>query len=262
MMDVEHCETLRARIEAEYREMPGLSLTVAQASRLWALDKERCSEVLANLIDAGFLRCSADGRYRRHTGGDVCHWRRRTDATDSEQATLPLREINGRSDTRGDWARSHRSDRSGSSTFAADPCEAFAAIVGAAARADGSMLPTETDRLEHTFNSLPVFRGRSEEQRLAMIERVVDRPPNGDGLLLREAAEALPADLRGTAFAVGLDVVLADGRLRPSELQFIERLRQLLRVRRSVARRMLAVLGTKNLVWLKAARSVTDGGNG
>ena len=226
MMNSEQCETLRARIEAEYREMPGLSLTVAQASRLWSLDNERCAELLASLIDGGFLRCSTDGRYRHDTGGDVCHWRSRTLNANADAESA--RRENGRGpDTVQGWTRPDRSDRSARSTFAADPCEAFAAIIGAAARADGSVLPTETDRLEHTFNSLPMFRGRSEEERSAMMKRVVDRPLNGDGHLLSEAAKALPADLRGTAFAVGLDVLPADGRLRASELQFVEYLRQL-----------------------------------
>lgn len=85
-----------------------------------------------------------------------------------------------------------------------------------------------------------------------MIERAVHRPCEADGALVQEATAALPADLRGTAFAVGIDVLLADGRLRASELQFAEELRRLLRVRRSVARKVLGVLGTKNLVWTDA----------
>ena len=89
-----------------------------------------------------------------------------------------------------------------------------------------------------------------------MIERVVYRPSDSDGSLVREATAALPADLRGTAFAVGIDVLLADGRLRDSELQFAEELRRLLRVRRSVARKVLGVLGTKNLVWTDAQPGV------
>ena len=60
----------------------------------------------------------------------------------------------------------------------------------------------------------------------------------------------------GTAFAIGIDVLLADGRLRASELQFVVELRRLLRVRRSVARKMLGVLGTKNLVWTDMASGV------
>ena len=70
-------DTLRARVEAEYLEMPGLSLTTAQARRLWALDSDCCDQLLSDLTDAGFLRCGADGKYCRDTGGDRCLWRRR-----------------------------------------------------------------------------------------------------------------------------------------------------------------------------------------
>ena len=43
------------RIRSEFREMPGLALTLAQAGRLWSLDASTCSEVLSCLVDAGFL---------------------------------------------------------------------------------------------------------------------------------------------------------------------------------------------------------------
>jgi hypothetical protein len=45
--------------------MPGLTLTVAQARRLWSLDPSTCSEVLSELVDAGFLCQKADGAYGR-----------------------------------------------------------------------------------------------------------------------------------------------------------------------------------------------------
>jgi hypothetical protein len=35
-------ESLVARIRGEYREMPGLRLTFAQACRLWQLDAPTC----------------------------------------------------------------------------------------------------------------------------------------------------------------------------------------------------------------------------
>jgi hypothetical protein len=45
-------------ITAEYREMPGLSVTVEQAARLWQADRRLCLEVLEELTTAGFLyRC-------------------------------------------------------------------------------------------------------------------------------------------------------------------------------------------------------------
>jgi hypothetical protein len=53
------------RIRGEFREMPGLVLTAAQACRLWRLDGPTCHATLAQLVDAGFLRRKADGTYGR-----------------------------------------------------------------------------------------------------------------------------------------------------------------------------------------------------
>src|SRR5205809_8044096 len=53
------------RIRGEFREMPGLTLTVAQARRLWSLDPSTCSEVLTELVDTGFLCQKPDGAYGR-----------------------------------------------------------------------------------------------------------------------------------------------------------------------------------------------------
>ena len=44
-----------ARVKAEFLEMPGLTLTVAQASRLWSFDAGLCVAVLSNLEEARFL---------------------------------------------------------------------------------------------------------------------------------------------------------------------------------------------------------------
>lgn len=45
--------------------MPGLRLTAAQAQRLWGLDHQMCSSLLAALVDANFLRQTRDGAYIR-----------------------------------------------------------------------------------------------------------------------------------------------------------------------------------------------------
>ena len=42
-------------IRAEYREIPGLSVTLPQAARLWNADQRQCREALEALIDEGFL---------------------------------------------------------------------------------------------------------------------------------------------------------------------------------------------------------------
>ena len=46
-----------------YHEMPGLQLTLAQASRLFALDKETCCLALERLVSSGQLRRREDGQY-------------------------------------------------------------------------------------------------------------------------------------------------------------------------------------------------------
>ena len=53
------------RVREEYLEMPGLSLTLMQGCRLWAVDRDRCRMVLDILIDRGFLTRTSDGRFLR-----------------------------------------------------------------------------------------------------------------------------------------------------------------------------------------------------
>ena len=50
-------------IAAEYREMPGLRLTLAQASRLWHLDAATCEAVLMALVDAKVLHRTPHGHF-------------------------------------------------------------------------------------------------------------------------------------------------------------------------------------------------------
>ena len=58
-------EQLMRRVQAEYAEMPGLSMTLAQAQRLLALDRRICGTVFGVLVSRGVLRRTAQGRYLR-----------------------------------------------------------------------------------------------------------------------------------------------------------------------------------------------------
>ena len=53
------------RVQGEYRDMPGLKLTEAQAQRLLGIDCETCAVVLSTLIQRRFLRRTANGLYIR-----------------------------------------------------------------------------------------------------------------------------------------------------------------------------------------------------
>jgi hypothetical protein len=55
---------LLARVCGEYLEMPGLQLTLPQASRLWNLKQAVSEELLDSLVDASFLR-RAGAHYMR-----------------------------------------------------------------------------------------------------------------------------------------------------------------------------------------------------
>jgi hypothetical protein len=59
---------LLLRLRTEYREMPGLNLTEAQARRLWSLDGHTCRVVLTMLLEQRSLRRTASGTYVRATG--------------------------------------------------------------------------------------------------------------------------------------------------------------------------------------------------
>lgn len=58
-------QELLLRIEGEYREMPGLSLTMSQAQRLWGLDRGTCGYVLTTLIELGVLKQTRMGTFLR-----------------------------------------------------------------------------------------------------------------------------------------------------------------------------------------------------
>jgi hypothetical protein len=63
---VEH--DLCARVWAEFREMPGLSLTLPQAARLFSLDRARCARVLDALVVCGVLATDGIGFARADSG--------------------------------------------------------------------------------------------------------------------------------------------------------------------------------------------------
>jgi DNA-binding MarR family transcriptional regulator len=58
-------EAIVRRIAAEFHEMPGLILSVGQASRLLGLDKAACARILDALERDGLLRRRSGGSYGR-----------------------------------------------------------------------------------------------------------------------------------------------------------------------------------------------------
>ena len=62
---------LCARVWAEFREMPGLNLTLPQAARLFSLDRAHCARVLDALVLSGVLATDGVG-FARADSGRLC----------------------------------------------------------------------------------------------------------------------------------------------------------------------------------------------
>jgi hypothetical protein len=58
-------DTCLRRVRAEFWEMPGLALSVAQAQRLWSLERAVVEKLFAELVAHGELRQRNDQRFVR-----------------------------------------------------------------------------------------------------------------------------------------------------------------------------------------------------
>ena len=54
---------LQTRVRSEFEEIPGVSLTLAQAGRLFGLSTEVCEQVLSSLVTEGVIAMTSDRRY-------------------------------------------------------------------------------------------------------------------------------------------------------------------------------------------------------
>ena len=55
---------LSRRVVSDYEEMPGLSVTLSEAVRLWGASVEVSEQVLASLVATGYLRNALSGYVR------------------------------------------------------------------------------------------------------------------------------------------------------------------------------------------------------
>ena len=62
------------RMQDDFLEIPGLTLTLEEAERRFGLDAVTCDAVLATLAQAKVLTRSGDRAYRRHFPLLACKW--------------------------------------------------------------------------------------------------------------------------------------------------------------------------------------------
>jgi hypothetical protein len=59
---------LCVRVLAEFQEMPGLTLTLGQAVRLFSIDSARCERIFSVLVERGVLSTNGRAFARRDAG--------------------------------------------------------------------------------------------------------------------------------------------------------------------------------------------------
>ncbi|HKT81366.1 MAG TPA: TerB family tellurite resistance protein [Vicinamibacterales bacterium] len=127
------------------------------------------------------------------------------------------------------------------------PREALVCLLIASARSDGSVSPHEANQIEHVTVAMKLFRGSSYETRLGVFTAAADRiTALGIEPVVRAAAAAVPGGLGATTFALGVDLMLADGPLTANEQRFADELRGLLNVDQQTAAKIVDVLTIKN----------------
>jgi len=121
--------------------------------------------------------------------------------------------------------------------------EAFASIMLVAVAADGQITPEERDGYVNALINLSMFEGWDADMFNATTASLADMiQQHGMQKLVRIAAEALPEEMRLTAFARACDLVCADGIIEANEKKLINDLFPLLGIKPETAQTILKVI--------------------
>jgi tellurite resistance protein len=103
-----------------------------------------------------------------------------------------------------------------------DTPTAFAAVALAAVSWDGVLTMAGTRALRHALDYRPPFRERSDDEMIALMDRLLrslrDRGAKG---LMEDAAAVLDERQRHTAYAVATEIMRSDGPLQEPERQIL-----------------------------------------
>jgi tellurite resistance protein len=102
---------------------------------------------------------------------------------------------------------------------------------------DGNMSDGELRTIGHLVRTLPVFRGFDEHRLLAVSQECASILQERDGLdaVLGLISDAVPEELRETAYWLALEVALTDTQVMLEEVRIVERLRRTLGIDRLIA---------------------------
>ena len=125
--------------------------------------------------------------------------------------------------------------------------QAIIAVLIAAMDANEHVSREEAWRAHHIIWSMRRFRNRPGEKVDRLIDTVRTRMmERGKDIVLREAVRALPARIRPAAFAVAVDLMLADAKLEPAEKRFVKGLAVELKIQPGLADDLIRAMVIKN----------------
>jgi hypothetical protein len=103
--------------------------------------------------------------------------------------------------------------------------------------AETNLPPTEVAIIGDIVGHLPVFRNFDRGKLAGHLNACATLLLRDDGLnaTLEAIKQALPANLRETAYAIACDLVAADGEATQEELQLLELMRETLQIDRLIA---------------------------
>ncbi len=134
----------------------------------------------------------------------------------------------------------------GNSKF--NPQEAYAGILVGATFCDGHFADDEVRGLVQSLLRMKLYQRASEKQFDSMLDKLVGiAKRSGVPALMQKSIEALPAELRDTAFANACNIVLADGVAEQAERDFINNLQVALQLDATVCHTIVQVMVIKNM---------------
>jgi tellurite resistance protein len=144
-------------------------------------------------------------------------------------------------------ARTTRTGRRSASSGTLGLDEALIALFIGAMNANDHVAADEAARAHHLIWSTRRFRRKSGETVGRLIERMRDLVATTDArVVVDRATKAIPARLRFPAFAVLVDLLLADGKLEGRERRFLREVGSDLKLKPEAVQQILDVVTLKN----------------
>jgi hypothetical protein len=127
------------------------------------------------------------------------------------------------------------------------PHEGFAGILLGASACDGHIADEEVQSLFTMLGRMKMYQRYTEKNWSTLVNRLLGLlKRKGVDELIEKSVEALPPELRATAFANACDIVLADGVVEDDEKEFLDKLQDRLELADEEAVNIVRVMVVKN----------------